>query len=269
MDASHDLKVVGSLALGRDDRHLLNDKRISLLEKIGECGSITQAAKAVGLSYKGAWDAVDAMNGMFGEPLVISMAGGKGGGGTQLSATGIRLVDAYRVLLREQKRFLEAASAGMRDFDNIYQMIRRLSVRTSARNQFFGKVTAIKSGPVNVEVELTLTSGDKIHSVVTQDGLHDLDLEIGSEAWALVKASWIMLALPEVADKLSARNRLVGHIERIVPGIVNAEVSVRLNGGNTVCAVITNDSVGNLGLEEGGEICALFKASSVIMGVSL
>lgn len=268
MAGQKELKVVGSLALGMDGQNLLTDKRITLLEKISDCGSITQAAKAAGLSYKGAWDAVDAMNGMFGEPLIITMTGGKGGGGTQLSASGARLVDAYRVLHREQKRFLEAASTGIQDFDNIYQMIRKLSVKTSARNQFFGKVSAIKLGAVNVEVELTLTGGDKIHSVITHDGLNDLDLKIGSEAWALVKASWIILAMPGVADKLSARNKLPGCIESIVPGSVNAEVVMRLEGGNNVSVVITNDSVGSLGLKEGIEACAVFKASSVIMGIS-
>ncbi len=161
MTEQNNFKVMGSLSLGLDAQNLLSDKRIALLEKVGEFGSITQAAKAVKLSYKGAWDAVDAMNGMFGEPLVVTMTGGKGGGGTQLTATGIRIVDTYRALLREHQRFMQAASAGIENFDNIYQMIRRLSVKTSARNQFFGKVTAIKQGPVNVEVELTLTGGDK------------------------------------------------------------------------------------------------------------
>lgn len=263
-----DLKVVGSLWLGRDEQNLLSDKRIALLEKIANCGSITQAAKAVGLSYKGAWDAVDAMNSMFGEPLVVTMTGGKGGGGTQLTATAIRIVDAYQALRREQQRFLKAASAGIEDFDNVYQMIRRLSVKTSARNQFFGKVSAIKLGPVNVEVELTLTGGDKIHSVVTHDGLENLGLEIGSDAWALVKASWIILALPEAAKQVSARNKLVGKITRIMLGNVNTEVVLQLDGGNTVSVVITNDSVTSLGLKEGLEVCAVFKASSVIMGVS-
>lgn len=263
-----ELKVMGFLALGRDGQNFLSDKRIALLERIGESGSITQAAKMARLSYKGAWDAVDAMNGMFGESLVTTTTGGKGGGGAQLTATGIRIVDVYRALRREQKRFLEAASAGIEDFDNVYQMIRKLSVKTSARNQFFGKVSGIKKGPVNVEVELTLPGGDKIHSVITHDGLNNLDLEIGSEAWALVKASWIILALPDAADKLSARNRLQGVVMRVVPGNVNTEVTLLLNGGNTVSAVVTNESVASLALKEGEAACAVFKASSVILGVT-
>lgn len=268
MAGSNELKVTGSLLLGHDAQNLLNDKRIALLEKVGECGSITQAAKGVGLSYKGAWDAVDAMNGMFGEPLVATMTGGKGGGGTQLTATGARIVDTYRALLREHQRFMQAASAGIEDFDNVYQMIRKLSVKTSARNQFFGKVSAIKLGPVNVEVELTLTGGDKIHSVITHDGLDNLGLKIGDEAWALVKASWIILTTPDAASKVSARNQLIGKVSRITQGNVNAEVVLQLDGGNTVSVVITNDSVANLDLTVGVEVCAVFKASSVIMGIT-
>ncbi|NOT67375.1 MAG: TOBE domain-containing protein [Methylophilaceae bacterium] len=259
---------MGSLSLGKDAQNLLSDKRITLLEHVGACGSITQAAKAAGLSYKGAWDAVDAMNSMFGEPLVVTMTGGKGGGGTQLTPTGIRIVDAFRALHREHQRFMQAVSAGIEDFDNIYQLIRRLSMKTSARNQFFGKVSSIKQGPVNVEVELTLTGGDKIHSVITHDGLDSLSLEVGSEAWALVKASWIILALPDAAGKVSARNKLIGKITRIVSGGVNTEIVLQLEGGNTVSAIITNESVAELNLAEGIEVCAVFKASSVIMGIT-
>ena len=268
MAGSNELKVTGSLSLGRDAQNLLSDKRIALLGKIGEYGSITKAAKGVGLSYKGAWDAVDAMNGMFSEPLVVTMTGGRGGGGTQLTSTGVRIVDTYRALLREHQRFMQAASAGIEDFDNVYQMIRKLSVKTSARNQFFGKITAIKLGPVNVEVELTLTGGDKIHSVITHGGLDNLGLKIGDEAWALVKASWIILTIPDAASKVSARNQLIGKVSRITQGNVNAEVVLQLDGGNTVSVVITNDSVANLDLAVGVEVCAVFKASSVIMGVT-
>jgi len=262
------LKVAGSLSLGIDSQNQLSDKRIMLLEKIGECGSITQAAKLVGLSYKGAWDSVDAMNSMFGEPLVDTMKGGKGGGGTHLTDIGIRIVDTYKTLEREHQRFITAASTGIENFDNIYQMIKRLSVKTSARNQFFGKVSAIKLGSVNIEVELSLTGGDKIYSVITHDGLNNLALKVGSDAWALVKASWVILALPEAIKSLSARNKLMGSIIKITQGSVNAEVLMQLDGGNLVSTVITIDSVADLKLVVGMKACAVFKASSVIMGVT-
>lgn len=141
-------------------------------------------------------------------------------------------------------------------------------MKTSARNQFFGKVTAIKQGPVNVEIELTLTGGDKIYSVITHDGLQDLGLSIGSDAWALVKASWVILALPEAAGMLSARNKLSAKVVRITQGGVNAEVTMQCAGSNTISATLTNESVAAMQLQEGSPVCAVFKASSVILGVT-
>lgn len=270
--ATQGLQVGGSLTLGPDGSDatgLLNDRRLALLEQIGSCGSISQAAKLAGLSYKGAWDAVDAMNSLFGEALVITTTGGKGGGGAQLTETGIRVVDASRVLKREHQKFLDAASAGIDDFDNIYTWMRRLTVKTSARNQFFGKVVAIKQAQVNVEVTLQLTGGDQMHAVITHDGLNELGLKVGSEAWALVKASWVILASPEAATGLSARNKLSGEVVRVHQGGVNAEIGLRCAGGNMISATVTNESVAELQLTEGKAMVAVFKASSVILGVSV
>lgn len=269
---THGLQVGGSLMLGPQGRDaqsgLLSDRRLALLEQIASCGSISQAAKLAGLSYKGAWDAVDAMNSLFGEALVTTTTGGKGGGGAQLTETGVRVVDASRILRREHQKFLDAASEGIADFDNIYTWMRRLTVKTSARNQFFGKVVAIKQAKVNVEVTLQLTGGDQMHAVITHDGLNELDLQVGSEAWALVKASWVILAIPEAAKGLSARNKMAGEVVCVQQGGVNAEVRVRCAGGNDIIATVTNESVADLQIAVGQPLVAVFKASSVILGVT-
>lgn len=81
--------------------------RIELLARIAECGSITQAAKAIKMSYKAAWDAIDTMNNLAGEPLVERLAGGKGGGGTRLTRRGEQLVENFRLVQREHRRFIE------------------------------------------------------------------------------------------------------------------------------------------------------------------
>ncbi|HRJ61773.1 MAG TPA: LysR family transcriptional regulator, partial [Azospirillaceae bacterium] len=59
----------------------MGETRVRLLEAVGREGSISAAARAVGLSYKAAWDAVDAMNNLFGRPLVGAQTGGRKGGG--------------------------------------------------------------------------------------------------------------------------------------------------------------------------------------------
>ncbi len=262
------MQVYGGLWMGRDEDVQISDVRISLLEKIGESGSITQAAKAVGISYKTAWDAVDAMKNLSGEALVESLTGGKGGGGTRLTEAGQKLVKTYRMIQKEQERFLSSISEGLDDFDNSFQLIRRLSMKSSARNQFFGKVTAIRGGSVNAEVEISLNGEDKIAAVITHESLENLGLKIGSEVWALIKASWVILSTEDGDFKISVRNRLRGTVSRLTKGSVNSDVVLTLAGGNTVSAIVTNDSIEHMGLEVGAKACALFKASSVILGVA-
>ena len=75
------MELQGSVWLTVDGEKFGGEQRIALLAKIAECGSITQAAKAIKMSYKAAWDAIDAMSNLAGEPLMQRAAGGKGGGG--------------------------------------------------------------------------------------------------------------------------------------------------------------------------------------------
>ncbi len=262
------LTLHGDLWLGQDDSSMVGDLRISLLEQIAATGSITRAAKAVGISYKTAWDTVDAMKNLSGAPLVESASGGAKGGGTRLTEEGHKLVETYRFIQGEHARFLHTLSEGVADFRNFYQLIRRLSMKSSARNQFFGRVADIKHGAVNDEIEVALNGDDRITAIITSGSRVSLALEVGSEVWALVKSSWVILALDDADLKLSVRNRLRGTVSRLTPGAVNSEVIVTLAGGNTVCAIVTNDSMEQMALAEGSPVVVLFQASSVILGVA-
>ena len=137
----------------------------------------------------------------------------------------------------------------------------------SARNVFKGKVTSVKDGAVNAEVELTMAGGDKIVAIVTEGSVKDLGIAVGKEAIAYVKAPWVMLLAGPQAVKFSARNQLSGKVSVIHKGAVNSEVGITLAGGATVFAVVTNEAVLELSLKEGVEATALIKASHVILGV--
>src|SRR5690606_38518675 len=78
------LEARGSLWITADGESLGGHGRMALLRAVAEQGSITQAAKAFGISYKAAWDAIDAMNRVAGEDLVERSSGGRGGGSTRL-----------------------------------------------------------------------------------------------------------------------------------------------------------------------------------------
>jgi molybdate transport system regulatory protein len=110
-------KLVGKLSVDTQFGAFLGDRRIRLLEAIDRYGSITQAAKAVPLSYKAAWDAVDAMNNIAEETLVERSTGGLHGGGTRLTDYGRRLISMYRALEQESQLVLERLAARLGDVD--------------------------------------------------------------------------------------------------------------------------------------------------------
>ena len=70
------------------------DKRLHILQLVGLHGSISQAARAAGISYKAAWQAIHTLTNLAGTPLVDSAVGGSGGGGARLTSAGERLLDA-------------------------------------------------------------------------------------------------------------------------------------------------------------------------------
>jgi molybdate transport system regulatory protein len=248
----------------------LGSKRwMDLLASVGDTNSITAAAKVVGLTYKAAWDAIDAMNNLSDKPLVERSVGGKGGGATRLTVRGRQLVDTFHKVEAEHARFIDALNARVKGGSRNLGVLGRFTMLTSARNQFTGKVTRIKAGAVNDEVQLKLSGGEEIVSVITHESVENLGLKIGTRVVALVKASSVIVAIDDGAlMKLSARNRLAGKVERLAEGAVNTEVVIELKGGNTVVAIITNGAAEALSLEEGEAVTAIFKASSVILGVS-
>lgn len=138
-------------------------------------------------------------------------------------------------------------------------------MKTSARNQFLGTISALRQGAVNDEVELTIVGGQKIVAIITSDSTQRLGLKIGSEVFALVKSSSIILVSDAQGGRFSARNGLAGSISRLTPGAVNAEVIIDLPQGGSIAAIITNESAKNLDLAVGKTVSAIFKASSVIL----
>ncbi|KQQ45751.1 molybdenum-dependent transcriptional regulator [Duganella sp. Leaf126] len=247
-------------------RKLGGQERVALLAAIAEHGSITAAARAVGLSYKAAWDAIEAMNNLAGEPLLARAAGGKGGGGTRLTGRGAQLVANFRQIEAAHRQFVDHLSAQSQTLADDLLMLRRMTMRTSARNQFSGTVVAIREGAVNDEVTLEAVGGVRIVATITRDSRESLGLAPGAQAFALIKASSVIVATDLAGARLSARNQLAGAITRVVPGPVNTEVSITLPGGGVIAAIVTRDSSEALGLVEGRAALAVFKASSVIIG---
>jgi len=80
--------------------------RLQLLGLIQETGSINKAAKAMNMSYKRAWEMIQQMNRLAESPLVVTQTGGSTGGGTVVTETGLRYMEAYQLLHRRFQAFM-------------------------------------------------------------------------------------------------------------------------------------------------------------------
>lgn len=271
--------LLGELKLCTEVGPSLGDTRIHLLEAIDRLGSLTQAAKSIPMSYRSAWDALDEMNNLAEQPLVIRTTGGKNGGGTLLTAYGKQTVALYRALQAEYQLALSKIHEQLHysscqgnsdgcdeqyDIPRFRRLLRRISMRSSARNQFMGTVFALHAGPVECEITLQLDENINIIAVITRESAESLDIVPGQELYALIKSSSIML-VTDRALKLSTRNQLWGKISKIHRGPINSEVVIHLPGDKTVCAIVTTESAQNMQLTEGQDACAAFKASAVLV----
>lgn len=265
--AEDPFRLGGAVWFQRTGGLAVGDDRFRLLEKIGELGSINRAARAVGVSYKTAWHIVDSVNNLSDRPLVARSVGGRGGGGTILTDEGRDLVRKYRILREEHRSFVRELGKKLGGVELLAPLYRRIAMRVSARNLFRGRINRVRKGVVNSEVRLSLPGGDAIVSIITNESVDDLRLAKGQEVYAVIKASSVLLGRDLHATGLSARNLLCGTVRRVSKGAVNADVTLTLEGGNTLTAVITLESASKLALKAGDHACAAFKASSVILGI--
>lgn len=261
--------MIGRFGVDVAAGNFLGDTRIRLLEAIERRGSISQAAKDVPISYKTAWDAVDAMNNLAEAPLVARAVGGRNGGGTSLTPYGKRVVALYRAMEAASQQMLDRVAAHLddpagADPQALRRMLRSVGITPSARNQFVGPVTSLRAGEVTYEVGIRVDGANEIVAQISAEGVEHLHLAIGRELHAWVNSSAVILMTDE-ALRISARNQLWGQVLRIHEGPVAVDVVLALPSGRTVSALITRESLQALGLHEGSRVCAVFKAASVML----
>ncbi|MBD3790746.1 MAG: TOBE domain-containing protein [Campylobacterales bacterium] len=258
------MELTSNLTLELSDQPFLLEKRIQLLNAIKQHGSISKAAKAVPMSYKAAWDAVDTMNNLSHTPIVSRETGGKGGGGTTLTEYGENLLKTYSILKEEQKRFLERLKQ-VTDVDKgTLKTIGRLSMQISARNQLSGTIERIIKGAVNTQLHVQLKSGNRLVSIITNNAVESLGLDKGDDITAIFKATSVLLATGEI--HISAQNKFESTVESIHAGKVNAEVVLSMGDIDRIVAVVTKESVEALKIAPGSKVCAVIKATDIMIG---
>ena len=253
-----ELKLAGSL-----------DKRmINLLKAIDEHGSINQAAKQMKLSYKGAWQIIERANNLAPKMLINTATGGSHGGGSSLTASGRALLELFNQLESRHQAFLNQLNDELINDHELFLLLKPLAIKTSATNQLLGSIENLAIGAVTTEVTVLLKGGERIIASLTNSEMQALELALHDWVLLLINAVDIALVEPGHSSNLSARNVLTGQVIRIQPDEIDAEVVIRLAGGDTLTAIITAASANCLALAIDTKIDLMFKSNAVLICIS-
>lgn len=262
------MTLEATIALRTESSSLVGRERIRLLQAVAREGSISAGARAVGISYKAAWDALDAMANLFGQPLLETRAGGAAGGGAQLTQAGVKLIEAFHRMEAELARVLrmiepELSGTGLTPLN----LMSGFLMKTSARNALRGTIARITRDVLSAEVAVQVSGETTIHASLTMESVKELGLVEGREAVVLIKAPFVMLARDEPGLQVSARNSIAGRVLRCEQSPLQAEVVIEIGDGKTIAASITAASATAMGIAPGLPVRALFDASHVILAV--
>ena len=165
------------------DRVVMDQTDALLLRRIGERGSLTEGAKAAGVSYRNAWDRIKSMERKVGGKLVETQVGGPEGGGAILTEGG-------EALLREFRKTRKFLLNNLDDKDSWEDV----GYRLSARNRLRAKVVEVRKGQITSQVKMRLVSDTTMTSVITNEAVEDLDIAQGDEVEAIVKSTDVLVA---------------------------------------------------------------------------
>ena len=246
-------RVLSARAMG----YAQADKRIQILHLVGQHGSISQAARAAGVSYKAAWQAIHTLTNLAGEPLVDSSVGGAGGGGAQLTPAGARLLEVA-VQMESARRDVLARI-------NSPSASALAGPRTSMRNHLPCSIARLESDGARdpmVRAVLALPGGDELASLLTRESVELLGLRPGMSVLALCKATAVQIE-PLDAPVGDASNRLPGRVLRAARGTSRDELVLTLSGGQQLVGFAARPNR----LRAGSRAQARVEASAVVLAL--
>lgn len=259
------MEFSSSLTLLNSKTPFLLEKRILLLEAILEHGSISKAAKAVPMSYKSAWDAINSINNLCDNTVVLRETGGIGGGGASITEYGKNLIQSYSILQKEHTKFLEKLTT-LTDFNSgNLKSLQRFTMQISARNQILAKIEDINIDKVNANIVLKTKSNQRLVSSISKNSIENLVLEKNKEVLAIFKSNNVMISTNNVKG-FSARNKIKGLINKLTFSEVSCEVNILINDADVITSVITTEAAKELELKIGQEVYAIIKSSDIMIG---
>ena len=257
------MEIEGRIWFKKEGKNLIGNGRVELLERIDEQGSISKASKSMKMSYKAAWDMVDAMNNLSDEPLVQKVTGGKNGGGTQVTQAGKNLIKSFKKFKEFYNQLLNSVDGNEIENDNHLSLIRKLHMKSSSKNLISGDIKEINQGEYNTKIEVKVSEDLSLYSIIPTSSFLDMKLKLDEKVFALIQESSIMIALNN-PEGISARNIIKSTISALKTDAVSTEIKLSI-GKNTLTSAISNDSHEQLGLKIGQEVYAIIKATDIVI----
>jgi molybdate transport system regulatory protein len=209
--------------------HAITDKRLLILRSLAKAGSISQAARDAGVSYKAAWQAIDTLSNLSGVTLVEKVVGGTGGGGAKLTLAGEQLLQSAQRLGQVRKGLLADLQTSPLQ-TQLPTASMALAFRTSMRNQFLAQVHRIKKSGGLAWVYVNVPDGPQWVAKITKESMQLLDLKPGVQVMVLCKATAVSLSveLPQPAPANWATGTVVRQ-SRQDPAEISLQISPHLN----------------------------------------
>ncbi|MEM3673533.1 MAG: TOBE domain-containing protein [Candidatus Bathyarchaeia archaeon] len=157
-----------------------------ILEEIAKQNSISKAAKELGMSYRYVWSYLQKIEKAIGEPIIETYKGGKaGGGGARLTALGKQILEEYRRV----EGYVGEVLADTEYWEAV-------GLKISARNRLKGKVKAVEKGDVTAKVKIEISTPATVTALISREAAEELDIKVGDEVEAVIKATEVMIAKP-------------------------------------------------------------------------
>ncbi len=208
--------------------HEATDKRLDILKRIGEVGSISEAARSANVSYKAAWQALETLSNLAGSALVEKAVGGSGGGGARLTQAGVQLLEAAELLNQSRASVLTMLEQRSGNTLNLAGLV-GLGLRTSMRNQLPCQVRAVTQSQGTARVQLELANGATLASKITKESAELLGLKAGMSALVLCKATAVQVGVGLQGPE--CLNRMPGEVVSAPLPTAGGETSIALMPG--------------------------------------
>lgn len=165
-------------------KSILGKGGAQILEYIQREESISKTAEKLNMSYRYVWNYLREIEKNIGEPVIEAFRGGKFGGG------GARLTELGRRLLTEYKRIEGYLDELLADAE-YWEVI---SLKISARNRLKGKVSVVQKEGLTAMIKVQLTVPTVVTALISKEAAEDLNIKVGDEVEAVIKATEVMIA---------------------------------------------------------------------------